>query len=61
MTPFYGRLPNVAGFDVGGWVDTVGLSLAGIAAAAVVAHGVMPRPCGIAHGPDSSVEDEEEA
>ncbi len=41
MTPFYGRLPNVAGFDVGGWVDTVGLSLTGLAAAGVVAHGVI--------------------
>jgi Ni,Fe-hydrogenase I small subunit len=40
MTPFYGRLPNVAGFEVGGWVDTVGLSLAGLTAAGVVAHGV---------------------
>ena len=34
MTPFYGRLPNVVGFDVGGWVDPVGLSLVGLAAAA---------------------------
>ncbi len=41
MTPFYGRLPNVAGFEVGGWVDTVGLSLTGLAAAGVVAHGVI--------------------
>jgi hydrogenase small subunit len=40
MTPFYGRLPNVAGFDVGGWVDPVGFSLVGLAAAAVTAHGV---------------------
>jgi hydrogenase small subunit len=40
MTPFYGRLPNVVGFDVGEWVDPVGLSLAGLAAAAVVGHGV---------------------
>ena len=40
MTPFYGRLPNVAGFEVGGWVDTIGLSLAGLTAAGVVAHGV---------------------
>jgi len=41
MTPFYGRLPNVAGFGVGGWVDTIGLSLAGLTAAGVVAHGVV--------------------
>ena len=41
MTPFYERLPNVAGFDVGGWVDTVGLSLAGLTAAGVVTHGVI--------------------
>jgi hydrogenase small subunit len=41
MTPFYGRLPNVAGFDAGGWVDTLGLSLTGLTAAGVVAHGVI--------------------
>ena len=35
MTPFYQRLPNVAGFDVGGWVDPVGLGLTGLVAAAV--------------------------
>jgi len=40
MTPFYGRLPNVAGFDVGSWIDPVGLGLTGLVAAGVVAHGV---------------------
>lgn len=40
MTPFYGRLPNVAGFDVGGWVDPVGLGLTGLALVATTAHGV---------------------
>ena len=40
MTPFYQRLPSVVGFDVGRWVDPVGLSLTGLVAAAVVAHGV---------------------
>jgi hydrogenase small subunit len=41
MTPFYQRLPQVAGFNVGRWVDPVGLSLTGLAAAAAVAHGVV--------------------
>src|SRR5271165_1944162 len=41
MTPFYERLPQVAGFDVGSYVDPVGLSLAGLTAAGVVAHGVV--------------------
>src|SRR6516164_6440337 len=40
MTPFYERLPNVVGFNVGRWVDPVGLGLTGLVAAAVVAHGV---------------------
>src|SRR5271165_1116791 len=40
MTPFYERLPNVVGFNVGRWVDPVGLGLAGLVAAAVVVHGV---------------------
>jgi len=40
MTPFYQRLPNVVGFNVGNWVDPVGLGLAGLTAAAVVVHGV---------------------
>ena len=39
MTPFYQRLPNVDGFDVGGWVDPVGLGLTGLVAAAVAIHG----------------------
>ena len=40
MTPFYQRLPNVVGFNVGKWIDPVGLGLAGLTAAAVVVHGV---------------------
>ncbi len=40
MTPFYERLPNVAGFNVGRWVDPVGLGLTGLVTAAVVVHGV---------------------
>ena len=40
MTPFYQRLPDVVGFNVGKWIDPVGLGLTGLVAAAVVAHGV---------------------
>jgi hydrogenase small subunit len=40
MTPFYGRLPNVAGFNVGAWIDPVGLGLVGAAAVAATVHGV---------------------
>ena len=40
MTPFYQRLPNVAGFDVGNWVDPVGLGLTGLVTAAVAMHGI---------------------
>jgi hydrogenase small subunit len=40
MTPFYQRLPEVVGFNVGRWVDPVGLGLTGLVAAAVVAHGI---------------------
>ena len=40
MTPFYQRLPEVAGFAVGEWVDPVGLGLAGVVAGAVTVHGV---------------------
>jgi hydrogenase small subunit len=39
MTPFYGRLPNVVGFDVGRWIDPVGLGLTGLVAAAAAFHG----------------------
>jgi hydrogenase small subunit len=41
MTPFYQRLPEVAGFNVGRWVDPVGLSLTALTAAAAVAHGTI--------------------
>jgi hydrogenase small subunit len=40
MTPFYGRLPNVAGFPVERTADTIGLSLAVGAAAGVAAHAI---------------------
>jgi hydrogenase small subunit len=38
MTPFYGRLPNVAGFGIESKVDTIGAALAIGATAGVVAH-----------------------
>lgn len=38
MTPFYGRLPNVAGFGVERYADTFGAALAIGAAAGVAAH-----------------------
>ena len=41
MTPFYQRLPAVAGFNVGRWVDPVGIGVTGVVAAAAVAHGVV--------------------
>jgi len=40
MTPFYQRLPEVVGFNVGKWIDPVGLSLVGLAAAAAAFHGI---------------------
>ncbi len=40
MTPFYGRLPNVAGFGVESRVDTIGAALAVGAAAGVAAHAI---------------------
>ena len=40
MTPFYGRLPNVAGFGVERYADTIGAALAVGAAAGVAAHAV---------------------
>ncbi len=39
MTPFYQRLPAVVGFNVGKWVDPVGLGLTGLMAAAALLHG----------------------
>jgi len=39
MTPFYGRLPDVAGFPVEERIDTIGSALAFGALAGVVAHG----------------------
>ena len=41
MTPFYRRLPNVAGFGIEATADQVGLGLAAATALAFGAHGVM--------------------
>ncbi len=41
MTPFYRRLPNVAGFGIEATADTVGLGLAAATVAAFGAHGVV--------------------
>jgi hydrogenase small subunit len=38
MAPFYGRLPNVAGFGIESKVDTIGTALAVGATAGVIAH-----------------------
>ena len=40
MTPFYGRLPNVGGFSVERYADTLGAALAVGATAGVAAHAV---------------------
>lgn len=40
MTPFYGRLPDVAGFGVERYADTIGAALAVGAAAGVAAHAI---------------------
>lgn len=40
MTPFYGRLPNVAGFGVERYADTLGAALAIGATAGVAAHAI---------------------
>ncbi len=40
MTPFYGRLPDIAGFPVERTADTVGLALAVGATAGVAAHAI---------------------
>ncbi len=40
MTPFYGRLPNVEGFPVERYADTIGAALAVGAAAGVAAHAI---------------------
>src|SRR5512145_258393 len=40
MTPFYGRLPEVAGFGVERYADTIGLALAVGATAGVAAHAI---------------------
>lgn len=40
MTPFYGRLPGVAGFGVESTADTIGAALAVGAAAGVAAHAI---------------------
>lgn len=41
MTPFYGRLPSVAGFGVEGNADLIGAALAAGAVAGVTAHAVV--------------------
>ncbi len=40
MTPFYERLPDVAGMSAGRWLDPVGISATGVVAAAAVVHGI---------------------
>lgn len=40
MTPFYGRLPNVQGFPVERYADTIGAALAAGAVAGVAAHAI---------------------
>lgn len=40
MTPFYERLPDVAGVSSSKWLDRVGLGLTGAVAAGTIAHGV---------------------
>ncbi|HEV2229393.1 MAG TPA: hydrogenase small subunit [Steroidobacteraceae bacterium] len=40
MTPFYQKLPDVAGVDTDRWLDTVGLGATGVVAAGVIAHGI---------------------
>jgi hydrogenase small subunit len=40
MTPFYERLPNVAGVSASRWLDPVGFTAAGAVAAAAVIHGI---------------------
>jgi hydrogenase small subunit len=40
MSPFYRRLPNVPGFEVGSNLDAIGLGAAAVVAAAAAAHGV---------------------
>jgi hydrogenase small subunit len=41
MTPFYGRLPGIAGFGIESTADVVGAALAVGAAAGVAAHAVV--------------------
>jgi hydrogenase small subunit len=40
MTPFYGRLPDVGGFAVERYADTIGAALAAGAVAGVAAHAI---------------------
>jgi hydrogenase small subunit len=46
MTPFYRRLPNVPGFGVESDADKVGIGLAAVTAAGLVAHGVIRAATG---------------
>jgi hydrogenase small subunit len=41
MTPFYGRLPGIAGFGIESTADVIGAALAVGAAAGVAAHAVV--------------------
>ena len=40
MTPFYERLPNVAGVSASRWLDPVGFTATGVVAGAAVVHGI---------------------
>jgi hydrogenase small subunit len=40
MTPFYKRLPNIPGFNVGSNLDRVGLGAVAVVGAASLAHGI---------------------
>ncbi len=58
MTPFYGRLPGIAGFGIESTADVVGAALAVGAAAGVAAHAVVTGVQRARHKPDE-IEKEE--
>ena len=60
MTPFYGRLPGVAGFGIESTADTLGAALAVGAAAGVGAHAIATGVKRARSGGDESEEGEEE-